>query len=61
MLRSYCEDEINPFHVIYIAIGHESGGRDLLLDVQHGEIMEEEVRMGPNGRDDVRGFFFLIG
>lgn len=54
----YCESsEINPVHVIYIASGHESGGRDLLLDVQHGEIIEEELKCRHVTTDDARQYF----
>ena len=56
-LRSTCEDDdTNPVHVIFIARGDESNGRDLLLDVQHGHILEA-IRCWPVNTDDVRSYF----
>lgn len=60
MLDNYCEEaepKRDPEHVIYLALGHESGGRDLLLDTQRGEIIEEMIRMGHAGSDDIKVFF----
>lgn len=45
-----------PDHVVAIAVGHESGGRDLLLDVLQGEIIEEEIRCQNNGSRDVQEY-----
>jgi hypothetical protein len=43
--------------VVFIAWGHESGGRDLMLDVRRGAIIEEEIRIGHVGVWDVRAYF----
>lgn len=59
MLTLYCLEarpKLDPKSVIYLAKGHESGGRDLLLDIQKGEIREEEIRGNSHGSDDVKVF-----
>ncbi|PGH11881.1 hypothetical protein AJ80_06946 [Polytolypa hystricis UAMH7299] len=43
--------------VISIASGHESGGRELFLDVKHGEITEYMVRGDPLDPVDARSYF----
>ncbi|PGH00367.1 hypothetical protein GX51_05866 [Blastomyces parvus] len=43
--------------VVSITSGHESGGRELLLDVKHGEITEYEIRGNPYDPVDVRSYF----
>ncbi|OJD10787.1 hypothetical protein ACJ73_09697 [Blastomyces percursus] len=43
--------------VISITTGHESGGRELLLDVKHGEITEHMIRGNPLDPVDIRSYF----
>ncbi|KLJ08184.1 hypothetical protein EMPG_09952 [Blastomyces silverae] len=43
--------------IISITTGHESGGRELLLDVKHGEITEYEIRGNSLDPVDVRSYF----
>lgn len=43
--------------LITIAMGYESGGTTLILDVFRGEITEDIVRMITCGPEDVRNFF----
>ncbi|KAH7348560.1 hypothetical protein BKA65DRAFT_262299 [Rhexocercosporidium sp. MPI-PUGE-AT-0058] len=49
-------EEVDPRHVVAIAWGHESGGRDFWLNVWDGEVMEEEIRCQSNGSCDVWDF-----
>ncbi|KAI8966001.1 hypothetical protein F5Y11DRAFT_311070 [Daldinia sp. FL1419] len=46
-----------PDCVVVIAEGHESGGRDLLLDTEQGTIIEEMIRYQRNGEWDVVEYF----
>jgi hypothetical protein len=50
-------EEVDPSHVFFIASGHESGGQELLLNVQYGEIIEEMIRYQTVGAYDVRSYF----
>jgi hypothetical protein len=54
------EGEVDPCHVFFIAWGHESGGRDLLLNVKHGEIIEEMIRCSHIGSYDVKEYFDIM-
>jgi hypothetical protein len=49
--------DIELCDVVFIAWGHESGGRDLMLDVRRGAIIEEEIRCDHVGVWDVRAYF----
>jgi hypothetical protein len=49
--------DIELCDVVFIAWGHESGGRDLMLDVRRGAIIEEEIRGNHVGVWDVRVYF----
>lgn len=43
--------------VLVIAAGYESGGREFVLDVEHGEITEDVIRFNTLPPVDVRDFF----
>ena len=42
-----------PPHIVSLATGYESGGRDILLDTEAGELIVEEIRCGLDFQDDV--------
>lgn len=49
--------DVDPADVFFIAWGHESYGRELLLNVKHGEIIEEVIRVDQLGPYDVSSYF----
>jgi hypothetical protein len=46
-----------PDHVFIFALGHESGGRSLFLDVNTGEVIEEMIRMERKPPQDAKTYF----
>ena len=50
-------DIVDHSNLLYIAAGYESGGREFILDVLHGEMTEDEIRCGTCGPVDVKAFF----
>jgi len=50
-------DEDVPDHVFVFALGHESGGRSLFLDVNTGEVIEEMIRMERKPARDAKAYF----
>jgi hypothetical protein len=46
----------NKKYFVYLAFGYESGGRDLLLNVRDGEIVEDVLRMNALAPRDVREY-----
>ncbi|KAI1804047.1 hypothetical protein F4811DRAFT_521986 [Daldinia bambusicola] len=46
-----------PAHTVVLARGHESGGRDLLLDTERGSVIEEAIRFQRCGEWDVAEYF----
>jgi len=51
------EEDVDPIHVFCIAEGRESFGRQLFLDVKHGEITEDMIRAQQLDPDDVGSYF----
>lgn len=51
------DGEVDPIHVFFIAWGCESYGRGLLLNVKHGEIIEDMVRADQLDPCDVKSYF----
>ncbi|KAH8889057.1 hypothetical protein GQ53DRAFT_748535 [Thozetella sp. PMI_491] len=51
------EGEIESTDVLYIAHGHESGGRDLMLNASHGEIVEDMIRCDTLSPVDIKDYF----
>jgi len=51
-----CEDEEVEDYKIAIAVGWESGGLDLILDLKEGEIIEEMIRYGSSNHN-VKQYF----
>lgn len=47
----------NPKHFVYIACGHESGGRDLILNVKDGEITEDIESVDTLSPRDIKEYF----
>ena len=50
-------EEDVPDHVFIFALGHESGGRSLYLDVNTGEVIEEMIRMESKPAQDAKVYF----
>ncbi|KAJ8079139.1 hypothetical protein PM082_013427 [Marasmius tenuissimus] len=44
-------------NVVVVAEGYESGGRNILLDLENGEITVEEIRCGRECQADVKEYF----
>ncbi|KAH7316714.1 hypothetical protein B0I35DRAFT_261759 [Stachybotrys elegans] len=49
-------DPFDPRDVLFLAWGHESGGRDLVLDVRGGEIIEISIRMDTKDGEDINSY-----
>ena len=51
------EREVDRADLLYIAWGYESGGIDMILLVQDGEILEDIVRVSMGSSTDVKDYF----
>lgn len=51
------EGEADPEDLFLIAEGHESGGRNLILNVEEGEIIEDMINYSIVGSYDIRSYF----